>query len=1029
MPRPLAEGLYENVLTRALDEGIRATEKVKADVVDLPIADAHLALARHVEREVARALASVPKEDRSARQVEIVADLLSRLGELVPSHADALADQHLAPPARRLDAIYPERGKAPPRPSTPLSSSTLLTRNRAEPSLGHELEREIHSADHIAVVAAFITVSGVRAVLSALESFVRRGGTMRVLTTVFTGTTEVEAVDMLSRLPGVEVRVSHDVRRTRLHAKAWLFHRNSELHTAYVGSANLTATALGAGQEWMVKVCAADLPHVIEKFEGTIASLWNDPEFESYDPSSEDDRTRLRGALKSERSSSDKTTVFFNLRPFPYQEEILDRLQAERVLHGRRRNLLVAATGTGKTVIAAFDYQRFVESTGIKPRLLFLAHRREILEQARATFAQVVRQMDFGELWTDGLVPERWDHVFATIQTADDGLLARVGPDFYRYVVVDEAHHAPARSYQKLIPHLRPEILLGLTATPERTDGKSLLPDFDGCVAAELRLWHAFDRQLLVPFEYYGVADGTDLRKVAWSRSGYAIADLAGVYTGNEARVDLIVEQMRRRVVDVRSVRAIAFCVSVAHAEFMAKSLTERGVPAIAVHGGSADDLRSDAPRRLHDREINVICTCDLYNEGVDLPFVDVLLLLRPTSSATLFMQQIGRGLRLHARKTTCLVLDFIGQHRSEFRFDALYEALTGTPRGKLSQAVQDGFPFLPSGCVLQLDHVARDRILESLKQAVRADRLVEEAKNLASPSTPLTLARFLDETGRDLADVYSDGVGGWTTLRGKAGLIDPPDAETAALSARLGSLLHVDEPTRLRSWGAWKGDDDAGSLSPYERRRLTMLDFQLHHRGVIREPERTVEYFAKRPAIREELSELAGILESRVGLAAESYPVAEWPLALHRHYTRREIVAAVGYARPGRKGSAPMAGILMLEEERREVMFVTLDKSGASFSPTTRYRDYAISRTLFHWETQTITSVSRPSGLRYLESPGNGWSFHLFVRKTTEDAYAFLGPVRYQSHSGDRPIGITWLLETPMPAGLFEQFATLSQG
>lgn len=1032
MPSPLREGIYEHLLTRVLAAGLTAAEPARAELGAIDRADLPAWIARHFARElegVLRDASSLGEE----KQLAIVDGLLDRLTELAPSfdNADA-SDAKLAPPARVLRALY--RTVAPLRPTSPLSSSTLLTRARTEPSLGHELSREIASADRIDILAAFITTGGVRAVRNELEAAVRRGSRIRVLTTVFTGTTEVAAVDALSRLVNAEVRVSYDTRRTRLHAKAWLFARETGLHTAYVGSANLTATALGTGQEWMVKVCAADLPQVIDKFEGTFEGLWNDAEFEAYDPSSDDHRQKLRTALKAEKTASTSVVALFTLQAFPYQLEILDRLAAERALHGRFRNLVVAATGTGKTVIAAFDYLRACERAGTRPRLLFLAHRREILEQARATFRQVLRDGAFGELYVDGDVPEKWEHLFASTQSAAGNLGQRTTADYFRFVVVDECHHAPADSYQKVMARLRPEILLGLTATPERADGKSLLPDFDGRIAAELRLWHALDRQLLVPFEYYGIADaaGTELDDVRWSRSGYPIGDLSNLYTGNEVRVDLIVAQLRQRVVDPTTIRALAFCVSVEHAEFMAKALTARGIPAEVVHGGSDGDHRSSAPRRLRDREVNVLCTCDLYNEGVDLPFVDTLLLLRPTSSATLFVQQIGRGLRLFEGKTTCLILDFIGQHRAEFRFDGIYAAITGIPRGRLERDVREGFPYLPPGCVFQLDAVVAKRVLESLKRAVATGALLaRELREMASGQGPgagegeVTLARFLERSGRDLEDVYGPG-GGWTPLRARAGLIESVDDDTADLSRRLELLLHTDDATRL---GIWKQNAGRVASEASYARRLSMLDFQLNHKGVLREPTDVAKWAFERAPIREELSQLADVLSERIALADEIYPVPSWPLALHRHYKRREIVAAVGFVKPGKKGVTPQSGILMLPEEKRELLFVTLDKSASSFSPSTRYRDYAISPTLFHWETQSAASTSRASGRRYLDSPGNGWTFYLFVRSDPEAPYAFLGPAKLESASGDRPIGITWRLEHAMAGALFDTFATLAQG
>jgi superfamily II DNA or RNA helicase len=1028
----LADGLYEHVVTGALARDLAGLGPERtAATTPLDPADSSGVLARHLAGEVERALAMVPQAERPMAQVSIINRLLDELRTITANGTEgdgtAAAENLIEPPGQELTSIF--RAGKYGRPKTSLASSTLLTRNRAEPSLGGELALEIASADRIDVLVAFITVGGVRLLRDALETFARRSSTtvrLRVLTTVFTQTTEIDAVDLLAALPGAQVKISYDIRRTRLHAKAWLFYRDTGLHTAYVGSANLTNTALGSGQEWMMKACAADLPHVIEKFKGTFDSLWNDSEFEPFNPQDEASRARLRSALVV--SDTPWAQVFFSLRPFPFQQEILDRLATERSVHGRHRNLVVAATGTGKTVIAAFDYARQVGPSQIPPRLLFLAHRKELLDQARQTFRQALHDGAFGEVLAGGDDPQRWDHVFATVQSAASrDLLARLGPDHFQYVVIDECHHAPADSYRAIIPHLRPTILLGLTATPERADGKSLLPDFDGHVAAELRVWHALDRQLLVPFEYYGIADNTDLREVRWTRTGYDLSALGDVYTGNDARVDLVLRQLQRRVATLTNVRALAFCASVEHAEFMAKALTSRGFPAVAVHGGTPAAERLDAPRRLRAREVNVLCTCDLYNEGVDLPYVDTLLFLRPTQSATLFLQQLGRGLRLSKDKGSCLVLDFIGHHRAEFRFDTTLAAVTGIPRARLIKAIEDGFPLLPSGCALQLDAVARDEVLGSLRlHLARRGRIIDEVREVAAElPTPLTLAHYLESTGREVEDVYSSG--GWTTVRRAAGLL--AEVENLAedeTSETLGRLLHVDEPTRLRAWVS-AVDAPVLSVSDIDRTRLTMLSMQLSPRGVVPTAEETLVPLSS-PTLKQEVTELCAVLGERVALPEDIFPATDWPLALHRHYSRFEIAAAVGYKRPGEKSGVPQAGILKVSSQR-ELLFITLDKSAKSFSPTTRYRDYAISPTLFHWETQSIASVLRESGRRYVESPANGWRFYLFVRTDPDAPYAFCGPAIYQSHEGDRPIAVTWRLENALPAGLYQRYATLTQG
>jgi hypothetical protein len=289
-----------------------------------------------------------------------------------------------------------------------------------------------------------------------------------------------------------------------------------------------------------------------------------------------------------------------------------------------------------------------------------------------------------------------------------------------------------------------------------------------------------------------------------------------------------------------------------------------------------------------------------------------------------------------------------------------------------------------------------------------------------------VTLGEFLERTGRELEDVYK--AGGWSTLRSNAGIGDKLDEDTKVLSGRVERLLHTDDSSRLALWKN-AASAEHSAADPVYARRLSMVDFQLNDRGVLRETADVPKWLFAHTAIRDELSQLADVLNDRIGLAEETDPVAAWPLALHRQYKRREIVAAVGFVKPGKKGVTPQSGILMLPEEKRELLFVTLDKSAASFSPTTRYRDYAVSPTLFHWETQSAASVSRPSGRRYLDSAHNGWSFFLFVRSDPDAPYAFLGPVTLKAASGDRPIGITWRLEHAMSGALFDRFATLAQG
>jgi len=1039
--RPLPDGLYDALLTASLADGLRDVPSTRTILRErLDANEGHERLAKYFATELARVLAHFRSKDGGAeKQVAIVNELLTALNARAESGALVGADV-ITPPELLLAVHAPP---APPqRPSVPLAVSTLLTHAKGEPRMGAEIVAEIASADSVDTLVSFIKWHGWRRLRDAFEGFARAGKRLRVLTTTYLGATDREALDAIAELPGAEVRVSFDARRTRLHAKAWLFSRETGFSSVYVGSANVSSAALSDGLEWSLKASEADAPHILTKFRGAFDSLWEDGEFEAYRPEDEAQARRLTEALAHERGSSRPSTLYFDLRPYDYQRAILDKLGVEREEHQRHRNLVVAATGTGKTMIAAFDYAAQSKG-GVRPRLLFVAHREEILEQALHAFRNVLRDHSFGALLKGGAALDSHDHLFATIQSVRSrGLVDAMGPTFWDYVVVDEFHHAAAPSYRDFLDRVRPRILLGLTATPERSDAIDVLHYFDQHVAADIRLWYALEKQLLVPFEYYGIADDVSLEGVTWRRGGYDLGELDGLYTGNDARAALVLAQLRRMHPAPDKAKGLGFCVSVDHAEFMAERFSSAGIPSFAVHGGSSEEERDAVRGKLERGEVAFVFTCDLYNEGVDLPFVDTLLLLRPTESATLFLQQLGRGLRLHPGKTQTLVLDFIGQQRREYRFDRKLTAMTGVPRGQLGRAADEGFPQLPSGCHLQLERVARDIIVQNLKQSIQGGvtRLSRELAELArSRDAAPSLAEFLDATGRELGEVYSQSVGGWTTLRRAAGVLAGESSQPEArVSRRLRLLLHVDEPARLALYRRLAAEEPSRreDFDARDQRRLLMLGLRLFgERGRLpSEPapssiDALLAPLLGSPPLRQELVQLCDLLTERVELVSRPADVpASWALAVHRTYAREEILAGVGRSTLAAQRFS-MEGVHRIREEKVELFFVTLDKAEKRFSPTTSYEDYAISPTLFHWQSQSTTSDVSPTGRKYVEGGAAGWRFYLFARPTVDDQYVFLGPVRYSSHQGSRPMSITWKLEVPIPPALIERYATLRAG
>ena len=832
------------------------------------------------------------------------------------------------------------------------------------------------------------------------------------------------------------MRIQYDTARTRLHAKAWMFRRQTRYDTAYVGSSNLSRAALLDGVEWNVRLSRVATPALLDKFHGTFDTYWNDTSFELYNPDL--DRDRLDDALAEASGHRQHNRVTISLsglevRPFAYQQHMLDELAVERRVHDRHRNLIVAATGTGKTVVAALDYRRLCGSTHThRPRLLFVAHRKEILEQSLRTYQEVLADPTFGELYVACTRPERWDHVFASVQSLQSYGVTNIPAGTYDVVVIDEFHHAHAPTYRRLLDHLSPQELLGLTATPERADGIDVRAEFfDGRTATELRLWDALGKDLLCPFHYFAIADGTDLRRISWSRGRYDEGELSHVYTGNHARAEIILRQLRDKIINPGSMRALGFCVSVAHAHFMAKTFTAAGIPALAVSGDTPSADRQRALDDLKSCRVNVLFAADLFNEGLDLPEVDTVLFLRPTESATVFLQQLGRGLRRTPDKAVLTVLDFVGHHRREFRFDKKLRALTGETRRGLEREIARGFPFLPSGCQIVMDQQAQSLILDNLRTQVANSWkwITAELRSYGD----LDLSAFVHESGIELPDILRRGQRSWTELRRDAGLPTPVGTHhEEELLKRIRAFAHVDDSLRAAGYRQLLSSDiPYAKLSQLEQRLARMLFFSAFPaaRGF-------ATYDDGLAAIRTEhavAAELGAVIElvfdeTRHGAAPLNGSLADVPLCVHASYQREEILAALDYANLQRKPVSMMQGVAYCEGLNVDAFFVTLKKSEADYSPTTMYRDYPISPTLFHWESQSTTSVASPTGKRYLGGSSTVLLFCRIEHKGEFDTapYVFLGPASYVNHVGERPIAITWELQHAMPSTFFAS-ATLA--
>lgn len=1035
----IKNGLYEEVINKGLGEELDGSQDKLIKSAPIDKAEAAKILSKYITQVVERGLDNIVDNGGDIQsQIELTNKIVSTIRtETRESDFDSLsvdkrAEQLLAL-LDKTNSIYGINERAEiVRPVTSIAQSSLFTGAVHEPQMGTELKKEIASCDRIDFLVSFIKWSGLRIIYEDLKTFTANGGKLRILTTSYMGATDIKSIEMLSQLPNTEIKVSYDTKRTRLHAKTYIFYRNTGFTTAYVGSSNLSNAAMTSGCEWNVKVAAQDLPDTIKKICATFESYWNSDEFELYTLEQHD---KLRDAIIRERGVDNGPDVayFFDVTPYPYQQEILDKIQAERQIRGNFKNLIVAATGTGKTVISAFDYKNFCKELGRPANLLFVAHREEILKQSIATFRGILKDNNFGDLFVGNEKPASLNNLFVSIQTFNSRTLTSVTtPDFYDYIIVDEFHHAAAHSYQEVLTYYKPKVLLGLTATPERMDGKSILEYFNNRITAEIRLPEAIDRKLLCPFQYFGVTDEVDLSDLKWERGGYNRKELSNVYTINQAvacrRANLIIQSIFKYVTDINEVKGLGFCVSKEHAKFMSDYFNSKNIPSMYLVSETLDEERNSAKKRLVEGYVRFIFVVDIYNEGVDIPEVSTVLFLRPTESLTIFLQQLGRGLRLCEGKDCLTVLDFIGQANKNYNFESKFAALLdSTSRGVISE-LNNGFVSAPKGCYIQLEKLAKEYILNNIKASFGATAgLISKLSSFEETSgLPLNLANFVEYNYLDIRTIYAHE-NSFSRLSARAcvrdnftedgeEIITKALARICAINSRrwLKFLLNTLPSIETRT---------ATDFDDCQKRMLRMFEFTIWPNTDSEDNiPRTLEKLASlknSPVMFGEMLELMQYGFDKIDFVDEPVDLGfDCPLDLHCNYTRDQIFVALDYLKP----SVVRQGVKWLPEKKLDVFINTLNKAEKDYSPTTMYNDYSINEWLFHWQSQSTTSDTSPTGQRYIHHAEMGSKVLLFVREYESDIvgaapFTFLGLAEYKSHEGSKPMSIVWQLRAPIPA------------
>ena len=1076
----LIQGVYEALINKAIQNKLNQVDSTRIMVAKEPIdsSSSNEWLANYLAGTVSVVLNEKFKSEEREKTISEQVECVNKILKYIEDEWEYNVQEDLIVDTNEfLRGIYSKVGytntqivaRSQIHPMSGYRTSSLFTGGGKEVTVGSEISLDIKTSDRIDLLVSFIKFRGWRLIADDLKEFVQRPNTrLRVLTTTYLGATDEKALRELFNLRqfgNVEIKVSYNGDQDRLHAKVYGFYRNSGTDTAYIGSSNLSKEAITTGMEWNMRITRAENPHIIEKMKATFEQYWTGNEFEPID--SEEDLVRFNEAIeriknkKNERQTNDINAPEYVSRFIRknHQIRVLDQLRFEREVKNSYKNLIVAATGTGKTAISAFDFKdfrkEFIKSERREPRLLFIVHRMKILKQARFTYRSVLVDGNFGQLWVGDHKPDSGSslaNLFVSIQTfnSNKDTFERLGEDYYDYIVIDEAHHSQADSYRILFSLFKPKILIGLTATPERMDGKSLLPDFNDRIAAEIRLPEALAQGLLCPFDYYCVTDDSvNLSNVVCRGGKYDEAQLSEVYERNKLqRFEIVRKALDSYVNNPHDCKAVCFCCNIAQAESMNEMLTGAGFKSMTVTSRTKSsgqnkayfDALDDASQKLARGDVNFLCVADMLNEGVDIPEIDTILFLRPTESLTIFIQQLGRGLRLADGKNALTVLDFVAQANAAYNYESRFRQLMSPNGTSTSDNIKRGFPFLPPGCTIKMEPVARDYILENIKNATFNIRRLrrEVASFTQNYAQELTLPNFIEQFDIDWRLVYKTP-GSWSELKSQAGIPMPGyerTSEVVNLENGLVRLYHVNSYEFLSFIQRLIQNSFKYDITNKKERKFAQLFYYdvLYHPfnkyyskyGVqVNSFEEGIAHLAEFPYFIEELQYLIDIRMKDIRQTTTWIEgIGEIGIELYGCYSADEIHLLCENTL---KRGVPL-GTMYDHDNKLSMVMVTTNKADKEYSPSTLYKDYAINENQFHWQSKNDVRIESKEGQRFIHQKDNGWKFLLFVRDSKKDAfgnsnsYYCLGLMDYEQSEGECPMNITWNMRSKIPGFILEK-------
>lgn len=932
-----------------------------------------------------------------------------------------------------------------------MTNSNKLITNTQNQNLLNELQKSLKECKSFYFSVAFINFSGLQLLLDTLKELEEKCVPGKIITSTYLNFTDPKALDKIRSFKNIDLKVFVTNKEIGFHTKAYIF-ENEDNYKVIIGSSNLTQSALKSNIEWNVEIISKQEAPFIQDVIKKYNNLWDISE------NVDDEFLEKYEAFIKQLKSINKNNnfIFENLKtitPNAMQKRAIENLDRLRN-HGEDKALVIAATGTGKTYMSAFD----VKQCNPK-RLLFLVHREEILKKAKETFEKLLKDKSIQTgLFTGNSKEKEAPYLFATIQTMHKHLES-FDKDYFDYIIIDEAHHAASNTYLNVLNHFTPKFTLGMTATPERSDNNNIFDLFDNNVALEVRLHEALDEELIIPFHYFGVTDieGVDLSDVDIDN----IAELTKRLKVNE-RVDFIIDKMNFYGNDGEYRKCLGFCVSIEHANYMAEEFNKRGIKSVALSGDDSVDKRDEYIKKLEDDndDLEVVFTVDIFNEGVDIPAINTVLMLRPTNSPIIFIQQLGRGLRKHDSKEFLTVLDFIGNHSKTF---LIVIALNGSryyDKDSLKVAVATNFANVPGCTHIQIDEIAKDQILEQIdNENFRSMKYLKEEynefKTMNNGRVPYLLLDYIKFEGApdpikfiDNKKTYLGFVANVEKDNELKKLLSDEKFESALkeLSSKLPLkrvyefailkyLLKHDSITKDKAKSAIlkyiKSVDDDSVLHSFEylnqdyydsvqiKGKLKLVDYIDEVLYISDEFKNILDNVDYRKYIEDVIN--YGIFRYEKEFKEEYYSVPFFKL-----YEQYSMVDAA-YLSNYRKIHSSFRGSGLLVKGNDYFLFIDLHKE-EGIDERINYKDKFMSEEYFQWQSPNATKQDSDRGKNIIFNKDRGINLHLFVRKYREldgksEPYIYIGKGDTVEYEGEKPITVKIKLEHEVPASIYREF------